>query len=277
MAAAPRRFMTVINIALGALLLVLLLYGAALAWLWFKQEKLLFAPDVLAASHPLAKAPDIHELTLDVPGAKLSALHLRLPNPKGVVFFLHGNGGSLETWFVNPEFYRRANYDLFMIDYRGYGKSTGQIESEAQLRADVRAAWATVAPQYAGRKVVFYGRSLGTGLAAGLAAELGDVPDLTVLVSPYISMTALAAEHYSWVPQALLRYPLRTSDIVGRIRGPLMLIHGEQDPLIPSSHSDTLKMLAPQAMLLHVAGAAHNDVQDFDAYLSAFARALADL
>ena len=94
------------------------------------------------------------------------ALHLRLPAPKGVVFFLHGNGGSLESWFINPEFYRRANYDLFMIDYRGYGKSTGQIESEAQLRADVRAAWATVAPQYAGRKVVFYGRSLGTGLAA---------------------------------------------------------------------------------------------------------------
>jgi pimeloyl-ACP methyl ester carboxylesterase len=79
------------------------------------------------------------------------------------------------------------------------------------------------------------------------------------------------------VPQALLRYPLRTSEIVGRIRGPLLLIHGEQDPLIPSSHSDTLKMLAPQATLMHIAGAAHNDLQDFDAYLSAFARALADL
>ena len=277
MAASARRFMTVVSFAGWAMLLALALYGAAMAWLWFKQEKLLFAPDVLAASHPLAKAPDIHELTIDVPGATLSALHLRLPAPKGVVFFLHGNGGSLESWFINPEFYRRANYDLFMIDYRGYGKSTGQIESEAQLRADVRTAWATVAPQYAGRKVVFYGRSLGTGLAAGLAAELGDIPDLTVLVSPYISMTALAAEHYSWVPQALLRYPLRTSELVGRIRGPLMLIHGEQDQLIPSSHSDTLKMLAPQAMLLHIAEAAHNDLQDFDAYLSAFARALADL
>ena len=277
MAASARRFMTVVSFAGWAMLLALALYGAAMAWLWFKQEKLLFAPDVLAASHPLAKAPDIHELTIDVPGATLSALHLRLPAPKGVVFFLHGNGGSLESWFINPEFYRRANYDLFMIDYRGYGKSTGQIESEAQLRADVRAAWATVAPQYAGRKVVFYGRSLGTGLAAGLAAELGDIPDLTVLVSPYISMISLAAEHYRWVPGVLLRYPLRTSELVGRIRGPLMLIHGDQDPVIPSSHSDTLKMLAPQAMLLHIAEAAHNDLQDFEAYLNAFARALADL
>ena len=275
MAAYPRRFMMVINLALGALLLVLALYGAALGWLWFRQEKLLFAPTVLPVSQALAAAPDIHEVAVDVPGATLSALHLRLPNPKGVVFFLHGNGGSLESWFVNPDYYRRANYDLFMIDYRGFGKSTGQIESEAQLRADVRAAWATVAPQYAGRKVVLYGRSLGSGLAAGLSAELGSLPHLTVLVSAYSSMAALAAEKYAWVPQALLRYPLRTDELVGRIRSPLLLIHGEQDPLIAPSHSDALKALAPAATVVRIPGAAHNDLQDFDAYLQAFARALA--
>lgn len=119
----------------------LVLYAAALTWLWFQQEQLLFAPTVLPADHSWALARDVNEVVIDVPGARLSALHLRLPNPKGVVFFLHGNGGSLENWFVNPSFYRRANYDLFMFDYRGFGKSTGQIESEAQLRADVRAAW----------------------------------------------------------------------------------------------------------------------------------------
>ena len=70
-------------------------------------------------------------------------------------------------------------------------------------------------------------------------------------------------------PQALLRYPLRTSELVRSIRGPLMLI--------PFSHSDTLKMLVPHGMPLHIADAAHNDLQDFDAYLTAYARALADL
>ncbi len=258
---------------------VLVLYLGALAWLWFRQEKLLFAPDVLPADYQLAKAADIHEVSIPVPGATLSALHLRLPNPKGVVFFLHGNGGSLESWFVNPDYYRRANYDLFMVDYRGYGKSTGHIESEDQLRADVRAVWATVAPQYAGKKVVVYGRSLGSGLAAGLSAELanGGTPDLTVLVSPYSSMAAVAAEHYSWVPQLVLRYPLRTDQLVARIRNPLLLIHGEKDPLIAPSHSERLKALVPKATLLHIAGAAHNDLQEFDDYLGAYARALASL
>ena len=260
----------------GIVLLLAALYCAALAWLWLRQEKLLFAPDVLAPGHLLAKAPDVHELTIEVPGARLSALHLRLPKPKGVVFFLHGNGGSLETWFVNPEYYRKANFDLFMIDYRGYGKSTGNIESEAQLHADVRAAWSVVAPQYEGLRRVIYGRSLGSGLAATLAAELssGKPPDLTVLVSPYSSMATLALQHYRWVPQAIMRYPLRTDEVIARIRSPLLLIHGERDPLIAPTHSDALKALAPHATVARIPGAAHNDLQEFDDYLNTFARAL---
>ena len=271
--------MTLFTVGVALVALCLALYAAILGWLWFRQEKLLFAPTVLPANQVLAKAADIHEVFVDVPGARLSALHLRLPNPKGVVFFLHGNGGALDTWFVSPEYYRRVNFDLFMIDYRGYGKSSGQIESEAQLRADVRAAWAAVAPQYAGRKVVIYGRSLGSGLAAGLAAEMSATraPDLTVLVSPYTSMAAMATEHYRWVPQAVLRYPLRTDRLIADIRGPVLLIHGEKDPLIAPRHSDALKALARGATVITIPGAGHNDLQEFDAYLNAFAKALTDL
>ena len=279
MVAARKPLMTLVNVLLAMALLAVALYAGVLTWLWFSQEKLLFAPTVLPSGKPLAMATDVHEVMIDVPGARLSALHLRLPDPKGVVFFLHGNGGSLESWFVNPEYYRRANFDLFMIDYRGYGKSTGRIESEQQLHADVRAAWATVAPRYAGRKLVVYGRSLGSGLAASLAAELSgrQPPDLTVLVSPYRSMAALAAEHYHWVPQWLLRYPMRTDDLVARIRGPLLLIHGERDPLIAPSHSRALQALASHATLAIIAQAAHNDLQEFDDYLNTFALALAAL
>ena len=265
------------TLALLALLLAgLTVYGGALAWLWISQEKLLFAPDVLPADQPLAKAPDVHEVSIEVAGARLSALHLRLPDPKGVVFFLHGNGGSLANWFVNPDYYRRVNFDLFMLDYRGFGKSTGRIQSEAQLHADVRAAWSTIAARYADRKVVVYGRSLGSGLAAHLAAEMSATrpPDLTVLVSPYRSMVSLATERFPWVPQAIVRYPLRTDAVIGQVRGPILLMHGERDTLIAPGHSESLKLLAPQASLLRVPGAGHNDLQEFDVYLGALARAL---
>ncbi len=253
----------------------LLLYAVLLCLLWFKQEALLFSPQKLPTEHRFQAADDVFEAWVDVPGARLNALHLRLPNPSGVVFFLHGNGGSLQNWFVNPEFYRRANFDLFMIDYRGYGKSTGAISSEAQLHDDVRAAWRSVAARYTGKKRVFLGRSLGTGLAATLAAA--EQPELTVLVSPYFSMQALATEHYTWVPGALLRYPLRSDLALPKIQGQVLLLHGERDTLIAPAHSLRLQALLPPARRVLVASAAHNDLQDFAGYTDALAQALAAL
>jgi pimeloyl-ACP methyl ester carboxylesterase len=251
---------------------LLLAYAALMAALWFAQERLLFLPVPLPPQHRFQFGADVHETWVEVPGARLNALHLRLPKPDGVVFFLHGNAGNLDSWFDNADFYRRANLDLFMIDYRGYGKSSGRIESQAQLEADVRAAWATIAPRYVGQRRVFFGRSLGTALAASIAAEIQ--PELTVLVSPYESMVALAAEHYPWAPGALLRYPLRTDDALLRIRNPVLLVHGEGDALISIRHSERLHARAPQVQLLRVPGAGHNDLQESALYLEALHDAL---
>jgi len=240
-------------------------YALVLAALWFGQERLLFRPAPLPAEHRFVLGDDVHETWVDVPGARLNALHLRLPHPDGVVFFLHGNGGNLQSWFVNAAFYRALNLDLFMIDYRGYGKSSGRIESQAQLQADVRAAWAQLAPAYEGRRRIVYGRSLGSGLAAMLAADVQ--PELTVLVSPYASMASLAGEHYPWVPAAVLRYPLHTDEAIARIRGPVLLVHGGNDTLIAPEHSRRLRALAPNSRLLLVPEAGHNDIQQFPLYL----------
>lgn len=257
---------------LGLLAVPLLAYGAVLAALWWGQERLIFLPTPLPPEAKLAQAPDIHERWVDVDGARLSVLELRLPSPKGVVFYLHGNAGNLATWFTAADFYRRANFDLVMPDYRGYGKSTGRIESEAQLQADVRAVWRSIAARYAGQRVVLFGRSLGTGLTATLAAELQ--PDLTVLVSPYESLEALARSHYPWVPAALLRYPLRTDLALPRVRTPVLLLHGVRDDLIPPSHSQALAARVPQAALHLIDGAGHNDVHLSEAYLATLRGAL---
>ncbi len=266
---------TLLRSMLTALALAAAVYAAVLALLWFGQERLIFLPTPLAADHRLAREPDVHERFVEVEGARLSVLELRLPDPKGVVFFLHGNAGNLASWFVNAGFYRQANYDLVMLDYRGYGKSSGRIESEAQLHADVRAVWREVAPRYAGKRMVLYGRSLGTALAAELAAELQ--PDLTMLVSPYTSMAAMARQHYPWVPAALLRYPLRTAEWLPAIRGPVLLIHGDRDAVIPAAQSEALARLKPDARRVLIEGAGHNDLQQFDAYLGAVRDALAAL
>src|SRR5665647_1412241 len=174
--------------SLGLLAAAGAVYTAAIGWLWFRQERLLFEPTTLLPDCVLSTDPDVHEQWIEVPGARLSVAQLRLPAPRGVVFFLHGNSGNLRDCLVDLDAFRQVNFDVVMFDYRGYGKSTGCIESEEQLRSDVRTVWAQFAPQYEGKRVVISGQSLGTALAAGLAAELcaaGHAPDLTLLVSPY--------------------------------------------------------------------------------------------
>jgi uncharacterized protein len=256
---------------------VVLLYVAALAFLWWRQESLMFYPVRLPADYALATAPDIQERTVQVPGARLSVLQLKLPQPKGVIFFLHGNGGNLAGWFSNVGFYRDANFDVVMPDYRGYGKSTGSISSARQLREDVRAVWDAFEREYRGKRLVVYGRSLGTALAADLAEQLsreGRKPDLTVLVSPYSSFRELTAELYPWVPGALLRYPLDTASHLRGIRGPLLLVHGEADTLIGVRHAQRLQQGLPSARLLLVPGAGHNDVHEFPLYRQELRQAL---
>jgi fermentation-respiration switch protein FrsA (DUF1100 family) len=141
--------------------------------------------------------------------------------------------------------------------------------------------WEHFAPVYRGRRVVISGQSLGTGLAAGLAAQLcasGRAPDLTLLVSPYSSMRALAEELYPWVPvQKVLRYPLHTLDHAAKLLGPVMLIHGEKDELIPIHHSEKLCSVVRGAQLLRVDGAGHSDVHQFPTVRKALMSALGRL
>lgn len=263
---------------LRAVVWLAVVYAGLLAVVWWAQERLIFLPQRLPAEHRYPLPPDVHERWVDVPGARLNALHLQQPGARGLVFYLHGNAGNLQSWFVDLDGYRRAGLDLYMLDYRGYGKSSGRIGSEAQLHADVAAAWAQVAPLYAGRQRIVLGRSLGSGLAAVLATQVQ--PDVTVLVSPYVSMADLALEQHPWIPDALmphlLRYPLRSDQALPRVRGRIWLVHGRRDTLIPPDHTHRLQALVPHAQVLWLPEAGHNDLQRFEGYWQGLVRAFAE-
>lgn len=250
-------------------------YGAALAAIGLKQEDLLFHPEPLPADFSFTglypPEQDFEELRIPVEGAELSALLFRQPDSRGLVFYLHGNAGNLVGWTRNIAFYRQLGFDLFMLDYRGFGKSTGRITSEAQLHADVRAAWARVTPAYAGKPVVILGRSLGSGLATRLAADV--TPALLVLVTPYTSVERLATEQFPLVPAALLKYPLRTDQLIGTVKSPILIAHGDADELIPFDHARQLAAAGgARTELLRVEGARHGDIHEFPAYLVGLSR-----
>ncbi len=266
------------------LLLAFAAFVFALGWLYLRQESLLFFPVPLPADYRF-DLPGVTEEKIQVPGATLSALHFRQPKEnapaKGVIFFLHGNGGNLQSWLTDTSFYQRTGYDVFMLDFRGYGKSTGKISSEAQLHADVLAAWKHVEKEYAGRKNVIYGRSLGTGLATKLAAELSADPasgvSLLVLVSPYVSLQQIAKEQYPWVPGFVMRYPMRTDQWLPAVRAPVLILHGGHDALINVSHARRLKELKPDAQLVVLPDAGHNDIHIFPGYIETLEARLREL
>ena len=240
--------------------------GAFSAYLYATQEAMIFPGTKLPGDHSFAFDVPFEEIMLPVDGAKINALHFRQPNPRGLIFFLHGNGGNLQSWTSNVEYYQRVNYDMFMLDYRGYGKSTGRIESEKQLHDDVRAAWNSVASLYDGKPIVIYGRSLGTALATRLAVHVD--PDLLILVSPFTSVVAMARQQYPYLPEWLVRYPLRTDQLISKVDAPIIFVHGTADRLIAPHHSFELETLskAPTKILV-IDGAGHNDIHLFDDYL----------
>lgn len=248
-------------------------YAGVLLLLYLSQERLIFRGTRLPADYRFEFEQRFEEICVAVPGASLHALHFIQPQPRGLVFFVHGNAGNLATWTAGVDFYRRINYDLFIFDFRGYGKSTGRIRSEEQLFADVRAAWDVIAPSYREQPIVIYGRSLGSALAARLARDVH--PHLLALVTPFTSLAAIGKREYPFAPQWLLKYPLRTDAVIADIRSPILLVHGTRDELIPMEQSERLRTLSrsPTELLL-VDGASHNDIQEFPAYRDGLAARL---
>jgi pimeloyl-ACP methyl ester carboxylesterase len=250
----------------------LLLWGGAVTTVSLNQEALLFHGAPLPEQ--VQTPPNVEDRYIDVPGARLHGwLYHRPGGSKGLVMYLHGNSGNVATWLTHTSFWDEAGFDVFMLDYRGFGRSTGEISSEAQLHDDVWRAWQSVSAAYAGKRVVILGRSIGTGPAAHLATQLPS--DLLVLVSPYASMQRMASEMYSWVPGFALKYPLRTDqDLPKTLAHSTLLMHGDRDALIPIVHARDLQALYPAARFVTIPGAGHNDIQNYKLYLQTLLDAL---
>jgi len=98
---------------------------------------------------------------------------------KGLIFYLHGNSGGLHTWGDMASNYTELGFDIFILDYRGYGKSGGEIYSEEQFFSDIQVAYDKLKTLYHEDRIVIIGYSIGTGAAAMLAANIRITASLT--------------------------------------------------------------------------------------------------
>lgn len=207
------------------------------------------------------------------PGVRLNALYFRTDSAprRGVVFYLHGNRDNLARWGrYAPDFTRRG-YDVLMVDYRGYGKSGGEITTEADFHADLRFVYERLKREVSEDSLVVYGRSLGTGGATRLAAETH--PRLLLLETPYFTMPAVFWSQVPLLPYARLsRFPFRSDEWIGRVRCPVHLFHGTADWVVPYRHSLWLcqkRSEDPARILTTIPGGGHKNLPEFPAYQAA--------
>lgn len=245
------------NMLVFTLIIVIAIYLVICGLIYFKQERLIFFPEVLASDFRFSFAAPFEEITWQVDGAALHALHFKAEQAKGVVLYLHGNAGSLQSWGHVAMPFLAEHYDVLMPDYRGYGKSTGTIAGEATLLADAGIAYSYLLQHYREHQILIYGRSLGTGPAVYLAKE--HHPRLLILETPYYSFQELASAHMPWAPGFLLKYPLRTDRWIGAVRCPIYLFHGTDDELIPYAASQRLTgLIQTEHQLITIPGGTHN-------------------
>jgi len=241
------------------------MYGLLCALLYSQQERMVFFPEVLPPGYRFAFSQPFEEVSLPVDGATLSALHFTVERPRGAILFFHGNGGSLRNWGDLAGHWTRHGYAVLMLDYRGYGKSSGAIRSERMLHDDALAAYAWLAERYPPESIVVAGRSLGTGIAARLATQRK--PRLLILETPYTSLASIARRQVPWAPGFLFKYPLRTDQWIGEVTSPVYLIHGTRDELIPFASSERLAaLIGGEQRLFAIEGAGHNDFTLYPAY-----------
>lgn len=250
------------------------LYVALCLVLYFKQESLLFFPNRLRSDYRFHFPGNFEERWITAAdGTRLHGLLFKAPESKGLIFYLHGNGGAVDSWGESAVTYTARHYDVFFLDYRGYGKSGGKISSQTQLLNDVQTAYRQLLPEYPESRTVILGYSVGTGPATWLAAR--QHPRLLILQAPYFSMRDLATHLYPFVPGFLVRYPLPTNELVRQVSAPIILFHGDRDEVIYFGSSLKLKaLLKPTDKLVVLPGAGHNGMTDNPLYRREIAKLL---
>lgn len=255
----------------------LVVYIAVLALLYFFQERLIFFPSKLEPNHDFSFDQPFEEIRLDAEGTWISGLKFLAQSrggeqiygdardangerkaKNGAAIFFHGNAGNLQGWGKYARHFTDLGYDFYLFDYRGYGKSGGEIGSQEQLYADADAMMQLVLREYDAGEVAAVGYSVGSGLAARTAQKYG--AKRLVLIAPYFSLEELAQEKMPFVPKFLIKYKIPTFEFVGGFGGPVTIFHGEHDEIIGVDNSRRLfKFLKPGDQIYEL-NAGHNDI-----------------
>ena len=231
-------------------LVLFLGYSAIVAFMYFRQESMLFLPNLPSREHMATPADiglDYESVRIGTEdGEELDAWFIPARDERAVLLFFHGNAGNISHRLDSIRIFHQLGLSVLIIDYRGYGKSTGR-PTEHGTYEDARAAWRHLVEARGAEAgdIILFGRSLGGAVATWLAVQ--KAPGGLIVESTFRSVPDLAAELYWFLPVrrlARLEYPVES--LLPQVDSPVLVVHSRDDEIIPFRHGEALYAAAPE-------------------------------
>jgi pimeloyl-ACP methyl ester carboxylesterase len=246
---------------------VLLLYIIVAALFYLFQDNFVFQSERLSADFTFTFDQQFEEYAISTEdGEKLNALLFRARQPaKGLILYFHGNAGNLQRWGRYAVDFTNLGYDVFMTDYRGYGKSTG-TPTEENLYQDAQTIFRWAKDSLHFDRLIIYGRSLGSAVASNLATTAE--PDLLILETPFEKLSGALY----FLPS---RYDFPNHVFLQKVDCRKIFIHGTEDWVVPLASAVKLKpFLNESDRFIFIEGGGHNNLREFEEYHATLKEAL---
>lgn len=230
------------------------------------QDQFIFLPERLDPDYQYSFDQNFEEYNLKMEdGAIINGLHFTKKNSNGLIVYFHGNAGNLARWgeIVSP--FVEMGYEVFITDYRGYGKSTGKRSEKAMLK-DAEEIYSFAKTIEKEERIILFGRSLGSAFASYLTGK--NNPTKLILETPFYSLEEVANKVIPIYPtSSLLSYQFRNYEFLADTNIPIFIFHGNEDEIVPYESGKRLhKSLEEKAKLITIEGGHHNDLSTFDTY-----------
>ena len=242
-------------------IIVLVYFGIGIA-LYFTQDLFLFHPKSLPQDYKFPFSQPYTEQIINRGERNLHFIKFHTTNhKKGIVLYFHGNRRNIERYVGYTSLFTENGYEVWMMDYPGFGKSTGK-RTEENIYNDASLLYSLAVREEQSNSIIIYGKSIGTGAASYLAAN-NNCKQL-ILETPYYSIDALA-KHYIPVypvnPMSKFSFPVH--QYLKNIKAPVTILHGTEDEVIPFKQSIKLKKENPGISLVTINKGKHNDLSDY--------------